>query len=746
MNSQNSNNDLFYVIIKYITGILFEEEPKQRNGKGKSPKKNSNATDGNQNSDPLSSVTSLTSALMPTITTVDIKPDADPGNYTDDDDDDVQIIETTNDEIETINIDEAVVISDEDSPPVPDDASKKSSAAVDEYVCGTCKGFKNTNVKAVEEHHRRQHSGQPFAVYFIAAISKTTDASSSISIVDAAAAVASSTRDSNYDNSNDNSDNTTTVVANTTNQPSVVQLPPVLPAEPLRKILGAFDRNIVYICYHCVQKSPNIIDIYRHWQVAHKKSKTSSTNVTYPGRPFLFKITKIVQCFHCPRTGTFNDIKLHNFRLHQGKQFACVDIVNLKRCGECAFVYKQSRNEILTHYESEHALASYVQMRNEPFDYLTDEFLEKLLQVGYVDGEHKCLHCHAIFKYKDDYNKHHKDNHPDIGEHYENIPSVIEYGCSTCRDTLPDELEMVKHIREHDIQYQCKFCSKTFQYLKMVKQHHEIMHQSSDETFRNVDVMKNIQSYTNMRITFPNGLIVSKGDAKNTKYGQMDTVINYVKDLNRVELKMVKEKQDKQNGGKNVENTNKKQKSVKKISKAKRTSTSSTTSASTSASTSTSASATTSTLPPTATATTASKSKQKRERDESVSSEESINFQRKRKAANKPQILDESSDDENLQTASPPSVGNSDKTKDLSSSEDEPLAKRAKKVSVKGISHYGKKPLAIDLNSIYTTMNICGMEMRVPCSRLSSLFAAKLQLTPITNIREYYELSRQKKF
>lgn len=702
--------------VKHVRGILFEDEPR-RYGKGRSPKKSLKVESGLASSD----VASLTSSLVPTVTAFDIRPETDPAtNHTDDDDDDddVQIVEPT-------ESDDAVIISDEDSPPslTPEVVSK---VKLEQYVCGTCNSFQHVTVRAVEEHHRGEHSGRPFSVLFNGQSSQEATATVTPTVRDATVAKYRPAPRSVV-----NARTVDAVAASTTvitavappSLPSPSIPPPSLPSPsiappsippPAVKTYASFDRNIVYICYHCVHKSPHIGEIYNHWKEAHKSSKTSNKNITFAGRPFLFKITKIVQCYHCLRTGTYNDIKLHNFRVHQGKQFACVDMGNLRRCGECVFTYKHNRNEILAHYEKEHAQAAYVQMRNEPYDYLTDAFLTKLLTVGYTDGEYKCRWCdEPQYRYKDDYDAHHDAKHPGKDKQFDRQPSGIEYGCSTCRDALPDERSMIKHIREHDMQYQCKFCEKTFQYLKMIKQHHEILHQSTDETFRNVDVKKNLDTYLNMRITFPNGLILSKGDVKLTKYGQIGTVLDYVTELNAEELQQVKDRQEE---AAKLELERQQKVSPKTKVRAKN-------------------------------GQAAKKKTPKRKQTSSGDSDSSDDFvvsRRKRKSASRrSRIIDSESDDDNSSVGGLAKAGGGAAAVASPSSEDEPLIRKVQRDTV--LSHYGMKPKSIDLNAVFTYMNICGTEMRVPCSRLSLLFDIhpRLQLTSIDDEFGYAESCRR---
>lgn len=621
-----------------------------------------------------------------------------PAANEDDDSDDVEIINT---EIETICIDE-VVISDDDGPTIkpstatqpatvqtkvePKSADPTQQATVlnnrseenPPYACGTCKGYSGVTVASVRIHHMQKHPNQAFTVYIL--------------------------KDAYLSNKNN--------ALPTPNQPKagleLAKSPPLLTQLPP----PPFDKNILYICYHCVFKASTLKDVYTHWKDSHKHPKKTSNNIVFPGRAFCFKITKMVTCFYCNKSGSYNDIKLHNFRAHHGVVFASVDASDCRKCGECDFRFKDDREEIRKHYETEHVMTSYVHMRAEPVDYLNDEFLEKIFETGYK-GEHECEYCGVVSKYVEDYEEHHNTTHKDEPQKCKIIPARIEYGCPTCRDTMYEEIAMVKHIREHGMLYQCKFCDKTFQYLKMIKQHHEIMHKVKDETYRNVDVMSNLELYTGMRITFPNGLVLTKGEAKNTKYGNINEVIEYVTKLNEEELEAVRQRQEneaKENASMDPSDT----KPFDRSQDVKRY-----------------------------------KGPGKRALKQETKDDD--DFAPKKRRSTKKKIISSSSsgeefedDDEQpllkrrltlsrpfkrLKTESP-------------SSEDEPLSK----LKVNEYSFYGQKPKPFDLNKIYTYMNVSGADMRVSCNRFAMLLNINptLKLEPIRSMEDYHKLSKKK--
>lgn len=103
---------------------------------------------------------------------------------------------------------------------------------------------------------------------------------------------------------------------------------------------------------------------------------------------------------------------------------------------------------------------------------------------------------------------------------------------------------MVAHIRSHVLQYQCKFCEKRFNHLEMIKVHHDIMHQSKDETYRNIDVSENLSKFAAMKIIYPNGFVLTKAEAKHTSYGVMDDIVAIVNEMNENDLDAVRQRQN----------------------------------------------------------------------------------------------------------------------------------------------------------------------------------------------------------
>lgn len=303
-------------------------------------------------------------------------------------------------------------------------------------------------------------------------------------------------------------------------------------------------RNIyIYICYHCEFSDENFDKLFNHWMEHHKSSKLSipSTlmNETKGGRPFWYKISKLIKCFFCMEKFTFNQIRTHHQQQHPTERCpVTTTLQNSLQCGHCDITCRKSV-DLKKHYIDSHQTFYGLQLEIEPLNFLTQPMLSTLVQQGYL-YKTKCMLCQTLFHDRLEFNEHHKMAHSEKEPLCVLIDKdAIEYGCSVCRESFIDEEEALKHIRSHNLQYMCKFCDKIVNYLKLIKSHYEITHDSTDVTYRNVNVRENLSNYLSMTITFANGLTLTKADLMNTNYGDIDKLIAYLEKLDADELNAI---------------------------------------------------------------------------------------------------------------------------------------------------------------------------------------------------------------
>lgn len=304
---------------------------------------------------------------------------------------------------------------------------------------------------------------------------------------------------------------------------------------------------ISYGCYHCIFKSQVPEIIYKHWKDNHKHSKITTKNIEFPSRPFLFRIVRTFQCCYCRRSSHFKDLKVHCMRNHPYESFAMINNLEPRKCALCTHDFNSADiNEVIQHFKTSHKNLT----STEPDIYLTDELIDEVTSV-LPREQVKCTqpNCNIVFFNMAELEDHTTARHAGSQKQYVSIPNdPIMYGCSVfCKDTAPSESEMVAHIRGHINDYLCNFCEKRFDKLDMIKVHHEIMHDSKDETYRNVDVQEHLIKYSSMKIIFPNGLVLTKSEAKHTKYGAMDDVLKLATEMNENDLEVVRKRQEENN-------------------------------------------------------------------------------------------------------------------------------------------------------------------------------------------------------
>lgn len=322
-----------------------------------------------------------------------------------------------------------------------------------------------------------------------------------------------------------------------------------LPDETVVCSKPAFSGSINFVCYHCIFKSQNPTIIYKHWKENHKFPKITTKNIEFPSRPFMFRILKIFQCCYCRRCSHYKDLKIHIQRSHPFQTFAMIDNLNPKKCALCLHEFNAD-TDVIDHFKESHKNLA-IDNAIEPDNYLTDELVDEVVSV-LPKEQVKCTqpNCNIIFFSMAELEGHTNEKHRGTQIQFDSIPNdPIMYGCISCQEINSSESAMVAHIRSHLLQFQCKFCEgeKRFNHLDMIKAHHKIMHNSTDETYLDIDVNEYLDKYSAMKIIFPNGFVLTKADAKRTKYGNMDDIIKWVTELNVKDLEVVRKRQEEKN-------------------------------------------------------------------------------------------------------------------------------------------------------------------------------------------------------
>lgn len=318
-------------------------------------------------------------------------------------------------------------------------------------------------------------------------------------------------------------------------EPAPTRIAVVKPSQETMKT----NPHVSFICFHCIKRCNTIDELKQHWNQMHKLPKTTSNSITYPGRPFLFKIVKIISCFHCKTTGKFIDVKQHSLRCHPNQSFMCVSVANNKQCGQCDFLFNTEK-ELEEHYEKEHFKNNAISDKDATF-FMDQEFLELLLKINNC-VKYKCEYCDLIIDDKEEMRTHCTEIHPINQVCIKEASNDIQYACSMCKDIFSEEFEALRHIRSHGPTFKCNYCEKNFKSTKMLKQHHEIIHNKSDSTYRTQDLNDQMENYMNMKVIFPNGLILLKNDLAKTNYGKLDEMMAKIEHWNQQDQQEISDK------------------------------------------------------------------------------------------------------------------------------------------------------------------------------------------------------------
>lgn len=261
---------------------------------------------------------------------------------------------------------------------------------------------------------------------------------------------------------------------------------------------------VKYKCEYCRECCTNSRMVYEHWKKKHEAN----------GAEFLFKIIKIFRCFYCRHCNTYDDLRAH-CKLKHGKEFAMVDNMNPLKCGLCDFQFKNDDTDIIDHFNKCHNMDG-VNPTIKLENFLTEELLERVVS--------------------------------EKMEFFSKQNDQIMYGCSNpgqkqkCNETSCNELEVVAHIRKHNLLFQCNFCEQRLG--SMIKEHNLSAHNRDEETYSIIDVEEDLDKYLDLKIIFPNGLLLTKKESKQTRFGGMDEVINTVRALDVRDLAAVRKQQN----------------------------------------------------------------------------------------------------------------------------------------------------------------------------------------------------------
>lgn len=294
--------------------------------------------------------------------------------------------------------------------------------------------------------------------------------------------------------------------------------------------------DLIYVCNYCKVHVNSFDQIYEHWLSIHKKATTNDPI----SKRFCYRVTQRVKCLLCPADVTYQTIRAHMEMVHTGTHYAFGKYDKLApkdkiQCGICS-ANASDMVQLQNHFRTNHPQSKQSEMKIEPLPMINDAILEALLKQG-DRGTFKCLLCQRHFSCRYDYEQHHKFEHGLCQQKCEtNGKDVIKYACNVCREIQTDENLAIDHLRTHVQQwFQCLFCPKKVQFLKLIPTHHQLIHNSNEIGYRVVNARDNLNLFYQMTLIFSNGLALIWGDVLNTKYGGIERLVKYINELNEVQ-------------------------------------------------------------------------------------------------------------------------------------------------------------------------------------------------------------------
>lgn len=319
----------------------------------------------------------------------------------------------------------------------------------------------------------------------------------------------------------------------------------IMPPPPAKKLKAIGPRSnsdtdrssLIYQCDYCATSDSQLDGIRQHWQQVHQRDNSDDSEA----KQFRYRVTVQVLCIHCNETMAFASIWEHLFRMHSNAKFAFAQFDSKStadiHCGMCS-KRVSNKNDLEVHFSNEHASIINSNVKFQPMPFFNDTIVETLMDQGNHETV-KCLYCQEKFICTFDYEQHHQQYHPENVESHESTDlNIIKYGCMVCQVYSTNRNNIISHMCKEHIKsrYKCMYCSKETQYNKIIRKHHEIAHKSNEVRYRIVDATENVASFYQMSMNFPNGLVLFWGDMLKTKFSREKQLIDYVNELNRVEL------------------------------------------------------------------------------------------------------------------------------------------------------------------------------------------------------------------
>lgn len=267
-----------------------------------------------------------------------------------------------------------------------------------------------------------------------------------------------------------------------------------------------------FVCaFHTTKTFETVEKFCDHWTEQHQQL------------PIRFKVMFEVYCFYCFKPLKWHKIceHFHEHRDQKDLQLTIVSKENSRSCGQCSFKANK-RAALLEHSKQMHPYtkSDIDPTKNASNDlYLTDSLFDQVMAVDYSIPR-QCELCNEVFATEKLYKSHHSAQHTIENERFKllNDP-VVQFSCSRCREIMPDEYQMIRHIWDHNgaRKFYCERCGATLDSLQFLETHHRSKHSNSSISYR---IVVTTAYFEEMKIVLANGFNCEKKQAKGTRFGK----------------------------------------------------------------------------------------------------------------------------------------------------------------------------------------------------------------------------------
>ncbi|XP_011296209.1 uncharacterized protein LOC101894899 isoform X2 [Musca domestica] len=295
-----------------------------------------------------------------------------------------------------------------------------------------------------------------------------------------------------------------------------------------------FIKGYEFGCQHCQYKCEKFDILYSdHHRNVHSLPIEST-------KPFMFRLLNRVCCPVCRKfTGNFYEMQVHLLNVHFTRNYYAADISiaetddNTQRlvCGYCTTFHCSKPDQLMKHFRGKEGHAPQdVNIKN--MDHLAD-----ILKLGGNETYYQCTLCFQLFGSRVAIVQHAITAHAnDEGFSFKELNKEIIYQCPFCHHSSTTEIDLLRHMTDHYGNFKrCTFCLAEQVSFERCMQHCYAEHREEISRFKEIYPLHTLEQFwADMFVIFPNGLVISKKNLKNTKYGDVGIIHRLYEDLYKI--------------------------------------------------------------------------------------------------------------------------------------------------------------------------------------------------------------------